>query len=196
MKVAKILITQLLECSIYKIKLCKLFTEQYFRVLFDQLIPFYQGILNTKIGFVSFLFALLCFAIFSTPRIHIHEVDDNHQNFLKHSHERQARQSDDNQLRGQKSENYHSYSLTHCFREVFLLSSLWRKQWRKSTTYPFNKWWHWCIKMVYKPRKYKMFYDNIVFSYKSWQLIITSALWVTEKWSRSVMSDSLRPHGL
>lgn len=127
MRVAKILITQLLECSIYKIKLCKLFTEQYFRVLFDQLIPFYQGILNTKIGFVSFLFALLCFAIFSTPRIHIHEVDDNHQNFLKHSHERQARQSDDNQLRGQKSENYHSYSLTHCFKEVFLLSSLWRK---------------------------------------------------------------------
>lgn len=46
-------------------------------------------------------------------------MDDNHQNFLKHSHERQARKSDDNQLRGQKSENYHSYSLTHCFKEVF-----------------------------------------------------------------------------
>lgn len=46
-------------------------------------------------------------------------MDDNHQNFLKHSHERQARKSDDNQLRGQKSVNYHSYSLTHYFKEVF-----------------------------------------------------------------------------
>lgn len=96
LRVAKILIIQLVECFISKIKLCKLYMGQHFGALFSWLISSSQRICLTKTSFFSGLcvcvgvFAFICSVIFSTPVIHIHEVDDNHQKFLKYFHGRHS----------------------------------------------------------------------------------------------------------
>lgn len=61
----------------------------------------------------------------------------------------------------------------HCF--------LWRKQWRLPT-HPFYKLGHCALKSSINLEKDKIIpYDNIIFSHKSWKMILILVLWVTRK---------------